>query len=183
MSAGRGRNLHIPPTVVDISKRDGIIKLHKKTEVFFTAGGDTLLQDEIVSLYNKFRLNTYRALFGRIREKDGSLSATEAYSVDVIYLLGDPTISELADTLGISQPNATYKVNNLAAKGYVVRVPSEDDRRECRLKLGPKFSQYFTGSTAFIDEAVEELRASFSEEELTTFENVFHKLSEIIDRR
>ncbi len=141
-----------------------------------------MLRDEIIQLYNKFRLNTYRSLFGRIREKDGSLSATEAYSVDVIYLLGEPTISQLAEALGISQPNATYKVNNLAAKGYVIRVPSEDDRRECRLKLGPKFSQYFNGSTAFIDQAVDELNEEFTAEELATFEKVFRKFSESLDR-
>ena len=74
-----------------------------------------MLSQEILDLYKKSRLMTYRAMFGRIREKTGSLSATEAYAVDVIYLLGSPTITQLAETLGISQPNATYKVNNLVA--------------------------------------------------------------------
>ena len=41
-------------------------------------------------------------------------------------------VAALAETLGISQPNATYKVNNLAAKGYVNRHTPEDDRRERR---------------------------------------------------
>ena len=83
-----------------------------------------MLTGAITDLYKRFRLMNYRILFGRIRERDGSLSATEAYTVDVIFLLGDPTITKLAETLGISQPNATYKVNNLAAKGYVMRLPS-----------------------------------------------------------
>ena len=74
-----------------------------------------MLTGAITDLYKRFRLMNYRILFGRIRERDGSLSATEAYTVDVIFLLGDPTITKLAETLGISQPNATYKVNNLAA--------------------------------------------------------------------
>ena len=75
-----------------------------------------MLSQEILDLYKKSRLMTYRAMFGRIREKTGSLSATEAYAVDVIYLLGSPTITQLAETLGISQPNATYKVNNLVPR-------------------------------------------------------------------
>ena len=58
-----------------------------------------MLSQEILELYKKSRLMTYRAMFGRIREKSGSLSATEAYAVDVIYLLGAPTITQLADTL------------------------------------------------------------------------------------
>ncbi|MBQ3275724.1 MAG: MarR family transcriptional regulator [Oscillospiraceae bacterium] len=137
-----------------------------------------MLAREIENLYNQFRLNNYRSMFGRIREKDGSLSATEAYAVDVIYLLGNPTITQLAETLGISQPNATYKVNNLAAKGYVVKSVSEDDRRECRLQLGPKFYHYFADSNRFIDQAAEALKEKFSPEELETFTAV---LEELID--
>ena len=137
-----------------------------------------MLAQEIQELYKQFRLNNYRSLFGRIREKDGSLSATEAYAVDVIYLLDNPTITQLAETLGISQPNATYKVNNLAAKGYVVKSVSEDDRRECRLQLGPKFYHYFADSTRFIDRAVEELGQKFSPEELETFSAVLRALTE-----
>ena len=36
-----------------------------------------MLSQEILDLYKKSRLMTYRAMFGRIREKSGSLSATE----------------------------------------------------------------------------------------------------------
>ena len=137
-----------------------------------------MLAREIEDLYKQFRLNNYRSMFGRIREKDGSLSATEAYAVDVIYLLGNPTITQLAESLGISQPNATYKVNNLAAKGYVVKSSSEDDRRECRLQLGPKFYHYFADSNRFIDRAAEELKQKFSPEELETFSAVLRELTE-----
>jgi hypothetical protein len=45
----------------------------------------------------------------QLREKAGSLSATEAFSAEVIYLLDHPTIGEFADFIGISQPNASYK--------------------------------------------------------------------------
>lgn len=57
-----------------------------------------MLSQEILDLYKKSRLMTYRAMFGRIREKTGSLSATEAYAVDVIYLLGSPTITNFIYT-------------------------------------------------------------------------------------
>ena len=43
-----------------------------------------MLSQEILDLYKKSRLMTYRAMFGRIREKTGSLSATEAYAVDAL---------------------------------------------------------------------------------------------------
>ena len=125
-----------------------------------------MLSQEILDLYKKSRLMTYRAMFGRIREKTGSLSATEAYAVDVIYLLGSPTITQLAETLGISQPNATYKVNNLVAKGYACKTISEDDKRECRVTVGERFYKYYGNSTRFIDNAVDALREDYSEDEL-----------------
>lgn len=139
-----------------------------------------MLAKEITDLYKKFRLMNYRELFGRIREKDGSLSATEAYTVDVIYLLENPTITQLADTLGISQPNATYKVNNLAAKGYVAKTTSEDDKRECRLCVSERFFSYYGASTRFIEDAVEKLRDEFSAEELDSFEKMLWALNHAV---
>ena len=83
-----------------------------------------MVYEKLKQLYERVRLRHYRDLFSRVKERDGSLSATEAYAADVIYLLGSPTVSTFADTLGISQPNATYKINNLVAKGCAVRSAS-----------------------------------------------------------
>lgn len=76
----------------------------------------------LLRCYERFRLSTYRSMFTLLRERDGSLSATEAFSVDVIYLLRGPTIKEFADCLGISQPNATYKVNQLIQGGDLLDI-------------------------------------------------------------
>ena len=137
--------------------------------------------NELLALYKKFRLMSYQALFANIREKDGSLSATEAYTVDVIYLLGTPTITKLAETLNISQPNATYKVNNLVAKGYVIKTVSEDDKRECRLQVSDRFFKYYGQATAFIDRAGELLAREYSPEELALFEKMLSSLISSVD--
>ena len=76
-----------------------------------------MLLQTIEALFRKYRLFCYQKLFAAVREKPGSLSATEAFSADIIHLLGSPTISQFAETIGISQPNATYKVNQLAVEG------------------------------------------------------------------
>ena len=115
-----------------------------------------MLSQEILELYKKSRLMTYRAMFGRIREKSGSLSATEAYAVDV---------------------------NNLVAKGYVCKTASEEDKRECRITVGERFFKYYGNSTRFIDDAVDALRADYSEDELKTFEKVLHTLNRHIETR
>lgn len=138
-----------------------------------------MLRDSFVKFYKRVRLMHYQELFGRIREKDGSLSATEAFAVDVIYLLGSPTLTQFADTLGISQPNATYKVNNLVAKGYVKKTTSDGDKRECRVTVCDKFFQYYDTHSGFLDHVMEMLEEQFTPEQLQTFEAVLTAISSI----
>lgn len=113
-----------------------------------------MLQQTLQRLYRQLRLTSYRQIFGAIRERSGSLSATEAFSADVIQLLGAPTLSQFAQYLGISQPNATYKINNLVAKGYVEKVPSPGDRREIRLQPAGKLKKYLASGEGSFDHAV-----------------------------
>lgn len=137
-----------------------------------------MLYDAIKKMYEHARLEHYRELFGRIREKDGSLSATEAYAADVIYLLHDPTVSAFADALGISQPNATYKINNLSAKGYVTRTYSDADRRECRVSVADKFFSYYDTDYPFIAQAIDKLSEKYTPEEIALCERILSDLAD-----
>ena len=139
-----------------------------------------MLYKKMKELYETLRLRHYRELFSRVKERDGSLSATEAYAADVIYLLGNPTVSTFAETLGISQPNATYKINNLAAKGYAVRTASEEDRRECRVSVGDRFYSYYNTDYPFIANGVEELKKVYTEEQLELFEKMLGDLHDFM---
>ena len=140
-----------------------------------------MLYDTAVSLYDKFRLLHYRKLFGNIRERDGSLSATEAFAVDVISLLGTPTIKQFADTIGISQPNATYKINNLIAKGYIEKLPAGEDRRESRVRVCNRYFLY-AGSREddFIAEATARMERECTPEELALFEKLLARLNDSV---
>lgn len=136
-----------------------------------------MLYEQIKTLYETFRLANYREMFGRIREKDGSLSATEAYAADVIYLLKNPTVSSFAEVLGVSQPNATYKINNLEAKGYVSRTASDADRRECRVSVADRYHTYYDTNYPFITQGLEKLQAEYSPEELALLESMLRSLN------
>ena len=140
------------------------------------------LYNELVSIYDKLRLMHYRMIFGQIKEREGSLSATEAYAVDVIHLLNSPTIKRFADYLGISQPNATYKVSSLISKGYVEKIPSDADRREYTLRLTDKFYRYYgEAHIAAADRAVEALRAGYRNEDLEKLSDMLKTLSASLD--
>ena len=134
-------------------------------------------RDILMTLYRKLRLGTYRQIFRKIREKDGSLSATEAFSADVIHLLGKPTITQFASYLGISQPNATYKVASLIEKGYITKELSSNDRREWQLSMSEKFFGYFDTEDKSIENAVEKLKREFTEEELNVFGRMLKALN------
>jgi DNA-binding MarR family transcriptional regulator len=104
--------------------------------------GEIMLENKLLLISNKLRLQFYKEMFGVIREREGSLSAMEAFSVDVIHALGNPTVSEFADFIGISRPGASYKVASLIEKGYIKKEVSEEDKREYRLVLTDKYYNY-----------------------------------------
>ena len=88
----------------------------------------------------------------------------------------------MRETLGISQPNATYKINNLAAKGYAVRGASDTDRRECRVSVGERFYSYYDTEYPFIAESVEQLQKKYSPEELALLERMVEDMVESMRR-
>ena len=73
-------------------------------------------------------MTAYRRMFSR-RGIVG-LTSSEVFSLYMIELMDAPTIKDFAAYIGISQPNATYKINALVEKGYVEKLPSATDRRE-----------------------------------------------------
>lgn len=135
------------------------------------------LHEAVSELYRNLRLSHYRNLFGQLREKDGSLSATEAFSAEVIYLLDQPTIGEFADFIGISQPNASYKVTSLVTKGYLERISGSDDRREAHLHVTKKFLDYYGRQLPDMKSAVTSAISSFTTAEIELLGRLFGKLN------
>ena len=133
--------------------------------------------EAVSDLYKNLRLSHYRNLFGQLREKAGSLSATEAFFFFFFYLLDRPTIGEFADFLGISQPNASYKVNSLVTKGYLERVNSDDDHREAHLHVTKKFLDYYGRQLPDMKSAVTSALSSFTDQEVQLLARLFGKLN------
>ena len=127
------------------------------------------VEQNFLDIYNKMRLLFFHDIFGVIREREGSLSAMEAFSVEVIEILGEPTIGQFADFLNISQSNATYKVNSLIKKGYIEKQNSTVDRREYHLILSKKYYNYRALMGAYIDKLIDRIGEGFSDEELEQF--------------
>ena len=139
-----------------------------------------MLQESVLRLYRRLRLDGYRKLFGAVQEREGSLSAIEAFSADLINLLGEPTLSQFAEYVGISQPNATYKVNQLVSKGYLNKTVQAHDRREIALTTSEKFSGYCDENEDEMQKKVAALSAQFTPEELCSAERVLLALGTLL---
>ena len=136
-----------------------------------------MLEKSFLDVYSKFKLQFYRKVFELVRERDGSLSAMEAFSLEVIQILGEPTVSQFADFLNISQSNATYKVNNLIRKGYLERENSQVDRREYHLILSEKYYTYLRLFTNYEHTVVQRMQERFSPEDAAKLDEMFQIIS------
>ena len=136
-----------------------------------------MLEHNFSEVYDKFKLQFYRKVFELVRERDGSLSAMEAFSLEVIKMLGSPTVSEFADFLNISQSNATYKVNCLIKKGYIERENSQTDRREYHLVLSEKFYNYIDLLSNYEETVMERIKSRFPEEDVERFDEMLGIIS------
>ena len=136
-----------------------------------------MVEKNFLEVYDKFKLKFYRGVFELVREREGSLSAMEAISLEVINMLAEPTVGQFADFLNISQSNATYKVNNLIKKGYLERQNSQTDRREYHLVLSDKYYSYESLMSSYEQKVAGRIRERFSPEELETFDRMLETIS------
>lgn len=135
-----------------------------------------MLEKEFEKLYFKFRNNYCKNLFSSVNEDKDSLSPTESYCVEVIYLLNRPTVHQFANYVNISQPNATYRISNLINKGYVRKVVSMDDRREYFLEVTDKFSKNYGLNSTFNTELMNGIKEKFTKDEVALLEKMIKKI-------
>lgn len=125
-----------------------------------------MIEENFRSVFGKFELHFFQKIFDLVREREGSLSAMEAFSLEVIDMLDSPTVGQFADFLNISQSNATYKVNSLMKKGYLERQNSTTDRREYHLVLSEKYYRYQELLTSYQHTVIQRIEERFPREDL-----------------
>ena len=136
-----------------------------------------MIEKSFTEVYDKFKLQFYRRVFDQVRERDGSLSAMEAFSLEVIAMLNRPTVGQFAEFLNISQSNATYKVNSLMKKGYLERHNSQTDRREYHLVLSEKFYRYMGLLSSYEHTVMQRIEQRFSPEDVQKFDEILQIMS------
>lgn len=136
-----------------------------------------MLEKSFYEVYEKFKLNFYKNIFENFEDREASLTSSETISVEVIYALNRPTISEYADFLNISHPNAAYKISSLVRKGYIEKVRSQEDRREFHLEVTDKFHVYNDLKNAYIEKVTSRMRQRFTGKDLEKLEEILQIIS------
>ena len=135
-----------------------------------------MLEKNFETLYLMFRSSYFKKLVKEIGAKEGSLSATESYCVEIIYLLNKPTVSDFAQYLNLSVPNANYKINSLVKKGYVVRQQSKTDLREQHLCVTDKFLNYYGLNDILIANLIKRIKETFSPKDAENLDDMIQRI-------
>ncbi len=137
------------------------------------------LKKSVNKFYKKIKLVIYKNMFSRIKDKEEALSSSEYFCLECIYLMGNPTISQFANFLDISSPNATYKVKQLIKKGFITKEKSEKDGREYILVPTQKFYDFYENKEDYV--IVNDLKRSLDKKESKKMDKILKILTDQMD--
>lgn len=137
-----------------------------------------MLKDAFFTVYTKFKLHFYQAIFQRFQTREASLTTVETFCMESIQALGSPTVAEFAAFMCISTPNAAYKVNSLVEKGYIRKIQSQRDRREYHLEVTQKYIDYYNISIAYVSQVMDRIVERFTPQECVQLEEMLKIISQ-----
>ncbi len=136
-----------------------------------------MLEENLSEVYTKFKIHFYQEMFKKLHSRETSLSIVELFCVEIIHFLNNPTIKEFAEFIGISSPNAAYKVGCLIDKGYITKVQSKKDRREFHLHVTEKYLDYLNLSQGYVSTVAKRSEEFFSAEQVDTLNEILEGMS------
>ena len=139
-----------------------------------------MLEEALTEVYTKFKVHFYQEMFKKLSARETSLTIVELFCVEIIYVLRNPTVKEFAEFIGISSPNAAYKIACLIDKGYIEKVQSEKDRREFHLHVTDKYLEYLNLSEGYVKTVAERAEERFTEERIETLNDILYDMSDFL---
>jgi len=110
----------------------------------------------------------------------GALTPSEIHTIDAIGCEDGLLMRELADRLGVTKGAVTQIVDRLAAKKLVRRTPHPSVPKGILVSLTETGKDAYRAHEEMHLAFYDQLRASFTEEEIDVFEKCVTKLSEIL---
>lgn len=116
---------------------------------------------------------------------DDSLYMREVHFLVALDSKEQPTMSEMANQLNVTQGAVTQMVTRLEKKGYVVRSKSSRDRRQTTVSLTERGKELCTEHIAYDRQKylnTSELLIDFSDEELQKFIRYEQRIQKIFTK-
>ena len=109
---------------------------------------------------------------------DIPITVTEAHLIEAIAKTGSNTsVSEIASSLGIAMPTATVAVKKLESKGFVTKLPSNEDGRRLVVALTELGKRVERAHGIFHRRMVRNIAGCFNEAEKEVLLTAIKKLS------
>ena len=96
--------------------------------------------------------------------------------LEFLYSKGEKNIQEIRDRILLASGSATYVVDNLEKKGYVVRKVCDSDKRVTFIKLTKKGEDLMTEIFPIHKENTKEIFSELTDEEIKTLKNILLKI-------
>ena len=118
-----------------------------------------------------------------VDENRGTVDLTykEMMYLYLIDMTPDCTVSKLAETIGVSLPAVTKRINSLEERGFVTRTRSEGDGRVKTIGLSDKGRGIARRMDDVFYPVLDRVVSRFSEAEVSAFCRVLDALSEDIE--
>ncbi len=135
-----------------------------------------MLFDSFEELYFLLRANYYQRVAAEVGTRQGSLSATECFCLEIIFLMKRPTISQFAQFVGLSLPSANYRIGSLVEKGYLEKTVSETDKRESILTVTDKYRDFYGANNPVVGRMIQGIEDDFGPEELANLISMIDRI-------
>ena len=135
------------------------------------------MEKHLIEFVNTFDLSL-KKFQDEIGENSGisNLTINQYNYIDAIYMLGIPTITEIANKLNITKASVTTGIIKLIKMGYVIKTQSSEDKRVFHVSLTEAGKRLIKAKYQVLKEYGEFISASLSDDEARQFEKTLIKL-------
>lgn len=135
------------------------------------------LRDSLNRLY--YNMTIYDVRYVN-RSITGNLSYNSIMYLDIIAYQDNCTVSSIAETLGISKPAVTKKVNELIRLGHVVKTQSGKDKRVYYLRASDELQKNSVVYDRPFERALRTIEKKYNPEQLAVLGDIMDIYSQEI---
>lgn len=136
---------------------------------------------ELINRYEEVLFMVGKKVISLIKARIGDdLTMDQHLVMRYIQNIGPATSSQLAEAFFVKKSAITAIMNRLVDKGYIERLPDEQDRRVIYLTLTAEGRAVFAKSEQDIQATVEKYLFQLDEDEIEAFLQTYEKLARIL---